>query len=476
MSHDPSVLSMPIRNLLYVTPWSTIRAQVEDTSAAPDARRGGSFVFAAGKWCASDGCLENGGPLLELSPSQPRCVSAYGAPQLLLSVHLRSPPASQQGGSAGDSSSLLLEVTLRGLRLPVTVTVAGVEAPACGTGHGVRLGPSYVTGHITEVDGLIEAVIEVDLSGSQQEASGLASELVPASAGVIAAGMLRINLWSPGNSDDGGSRLLASERILLLPEGCGTAAEEVAAVESGGSDAQDLITDLALVIETVYISRESGIRPALSTSHSVVLRSMAEDLLGWAVAVDCPATAELLSQCKQLLIAEAASSSLGPPPPEPDVAPQLLLFSDQGSATCPCSHLDADADGEDEAGGSYSKDEASGGSLWPPLGGSCSKAKSEIHSQLSAGGDVAVRPTDREAFHIPVSAAWAGAFVTHCLASCSYQVYRHGFGERSSSVWSKNMVGRLGTVCAVVHSASCFRDGWGGFHPNILPPSPHTLH
>ena len=392
--------------------------QVEDTGAELGVCRSGSFVFVDGKWCAAAGSLDSREVLLELSPSQPRCVSApsaYGAPQLLLlSVHLRTPPTWHQEED-GDRNDHLLEVTLGGRSFPVTVTVAGEQAHACETGHGFRLGPSYFT---AGVDSLLEAVVEVDLSSSQEaapepvlsSAAEIAEGLVPAAAaaaaGVTLAGMLRINLWAPGRSDDGGSgsRLLASERVLLLPEGFDLAAEEVAALTCDCGDAQDLVTDLALVIESAYRSREGGIRPALSTSHSAVLRSMAEDLLEWAVAADdFPATASLLGQlCKQRLTAEVASDTLDPPPPELSI---------------PCSR--PEAGGVSEAGGS------------------CSRENSEIYSQRSEGDvtkDRRVRPQEGEGFYIPVSAAWAGAFVTHGLVSCSYQVYRDGYGKLSRSL------------------------------------------
>ena len=326
------------------------------------------------------------------------------------------------------------------------MTVAGKEAPACETGHGVRLGLSFFTGSVAGEDGLMEAVIVVHLSGGQEAApepvsatTEIGEELVPAAAaGVIVAGMLRINLWSPGSSDGGGSgsRLLASERVLLLHEGCDLAAEEVAEVARSG-DAQDLLTDLALVVESVYIGEAGGSWPAFSTSHSAILRSMAEDLLEWANSSDCMATSELLSQCKQRLAAEEASGNLGL---QPETKPPCLLPAETKLGTTNPGPIAAptrygpDADDPDDAigrGAAVSSSLAETGQVSNP----CSSS-----SDGKVAGDLRVQPRlEADSLHIPVSAAWAGAFVTHALASCAFQMYRHGYGECSESSFGCNV-------------------------------------
>ena len=232
--------------------------------------------FTYGKWAdtAAGVPLDDEEPMLELAPGQDRClfIPPEATTPLRVTIRLNHRTARQYHGS------VLLEAVLCGRCLPARLLMAGRQvAASSSSGDAMALDLVSLAKEEDWREEGMQAVVEVDTSTGGD-------------ARLPAVGTLRLNLWSAEEEagSAGASRLLASERILLLPEDCALAAQEVSSCCN-----DDLLADLTIVVESAF-----GRRPtAPSFAGHNVLQSTTADLLDWAAAGNSAATALLLGQC-----------------------------------------------------------------------------------------------------------------------------------------------------------------------------------
>ena len=344
------------------------------------------FGFTSGKWAGIDagvtddviGTPHDMEPMLELLPGQDRCLSSPPEAKALLRVTilLNRRVASQRHGR------VLLEAVFCGHRLPARLLMAGRQvAASSSSGEAMPLDLGSLAKE--EEDGML-AVVEVDISTGGD-------------ARLPAVGTLRLNLWSAEEEagSAGASRLLASERILLLPEDCALAAQEVSSCCN-----DDLLADLTIVVESAFVGSYKQLASPPFTDCRV-LQSTAEDLLDWAVAGNCTATALLLRQCASRNAEQCQGAG--------STADQQQHMSQNYDKVGPCRQAASQ----------------------PSLEGQKAAAVPQQPEMMRQAQRSAVRlqAVVQRSFELPIPAAWAALIVLHPLLSVTYNSIRFGYSE-----------------------------------------------
>lgn len=251
-------------------------------------QQGGVFGITNGRWTESaihepPKLLDKDSPVMALAPDQTRCLCTppSNAP-LRVAVHFMQWPSLPM---MHQNSTMLLEAVLCGCSLPARLMVAGKEVASTGS-NAVAMMLDIASLSLGQQDKGTEhlrAMIEVELSGGQV-VNKLQSQL---------AGMLRLNLWSGKGAEGIPSHLIASEKVLLLPEDSALAAEEVSFCSN-----DDLLADLAIIVESASLE---GCNRLMDQS---VLHTITADLQDWAEEGDCTATAVLLRHCERQIAAQ----------------------------------------------------------------------------------------------------------------------------------------------------------------------------
>ena len=346
--------------------------------------------FTNGKWAdtAAGELLDNEELMLQLAPGQDRCLSIPPEAKipLCVTILLKHRAASQHHGRE------LLEAVFCGRCLPARLLMAGREvAASSSSGEAMALDLGSLA---KEEEGML-AVVEADVS------AGVDVRLP-------AAGTLRLNLWSAEEEagSDGASRLLASERILLLPEDCALAAREVSSCCN-----DDLLADLTVVVEGAF-----GGRPAApsSTDHNV-LQSTTADLLDWAVEGNNEATALLLGRCARRNAERYSDTSLALAGER-----QPHFSSPSGSSEPSTSHHHAA--------------QPDAASLPPEVAGFHLRAAAlQGHEGRKGRQQTVAQQGQRSAVHRsfvgPISPVWAAIVVLHALLSVMQYSFQFGYSE-----------------------------------------------
>ena len=342
-------------------------------------KQGGVFGFTSGKWADTDADMQQADEelMLQLAPGQDRCLSVPSEAKALLRVTIRL----KRRAALQHHDRVLLEAVFCGRCLPARLLMAGREvAASSSSGEAMALDLGSLA---KEEEGML-AVVEADVS------AGVDVRLP-------AAGTLRLNLWSAEEEagSAGASRLLASERILLLPEDCALAAQEVSSCCN-----DDLLADLTIVVESAFVGSYKQLASPPFTDCRV-LQSTAEDLLDWAVAGNCTATALLLRQCASRNAEQCQGAG--------STADQQQHMSQNYDKVGPCRQAASQ----------------------PSLEGQKAAAVPQQPEMMRQAQRSAVRlqAVVQRSFELPIPAAWAALIVLHPLLSVTYNSIRFGYSE-----------------------------------------------